>query len=529
MNTHCQDQRDSVAQIREGISHVRLAQDKETTSEFKREAEACIRSLYLSDYATKLDDIPTREPETCTWVLGHRKYQEWLSLDSHSLLWLSGNPGCGKTVISSFLIETLRAQLHSERIVAYFICDNKDMHFRTKEAILRFLLHQIMVANQSLARHAVDHYKHMENSMASSAATLWGIFENIIRDQQRPDIYCILDALDECEDDSRQWMLTKLNSLFGKSQRRPRNFRMIVTSRPWEDIEYGFQLACRIRLKTEMEEGVKNDIATFVDSQVQKLARHRGYTAELEQHVYKVLVKNANDMFLWVSLIIDSLEKTPVRFVSKVLQEVPRSIYELYARILQRVPSIASERIKSILTWVLLAIEPLSLEELGIACEIDYVDELKQVRKAGVMQSIEADIKLSGPILKIHRGRVYLVHQSAKDFLISEQVQPGIENYGKEYLINEAESHSKLAATCLKYLSFDEFRTGPLPISDNVVRNQSRLFKAHLRKHMFLKYSAKYWADHFRFSQDCSIETLQKSYSLFKSTQQCFRLVSNSP
>lgn len=120
------------------------------------------------------------------------------------------------------------------------MCDDKFEGFRSKEDILRSVLHQLLTQDASLIRHAIDHFGRMKASVAKSSATMWTIFVDIWNDRSRAKpVYFVLDALDECEDQSREWFLEKLGQLFcldegdqTNVQRGPA-FKMLITSRPW--------------------------------------------------------------------------------------------------------------------------------------------------------------------------------------------------------------------------------------------------------------------------------------------------------
>jgi ankyrin repeat domain-containing protein 50 len=495
----------------------------------EEEMNDCIRSLYLADYATRLDEIQAREPGTCEWILNHRNFHKWADSDSSALLWLSGNPGCGKTVISSFLIESFRKQ--SNVTVVYFICDNRHEHFRTKESVLRSLLHQLFVSNPFLVRHALPHFKSMKDSMATSAATLWAIFKDIVKDDDFPVVYCILDALDECEDDSRKWILGTVGQLFSVNEGSDLQsfsaagaFKMLVTSRPWEDIEFGFRPTSSIRLKTEHEDRINHDINIFIKKQVNSLAQRRGYSAKVQSIIKETLSERASGMFLWVSLIVRDLEGIPTSRVQSRLDALPRTLYELYERILVKVNPSAADRVRHILMWTVTAIRPFSLEELAIACEFQESSESSRMNMDELVQSIKGDIGLCGPILNIRKGRVNLIHQSAKDFLLRENDSLPIEPHSN-FRIKPAEAHAILMRQCLKYLSSDEFDIGPLPIP--AVYKDPDLFHTHMEKCAFLGYSTKYWPEHFLHStklEQVSLKSIRDFFQLSENSAAWFQI-----
>ncbi|KAF2006536.1 hypothetical protein P154DRAFT_422056, partial [Amniculicola lignicola CBS 123094] len=74
----------------------------------------------------------TRVAGTCEWITHNESYRAWLNADSDSsgsnrdgtrLLWISGGPGKGKTMLSVFLTEELErhtASIESVELVFLF-------------------------------------------------------------------------------------------------------------------------------------------------------------------------------------------------------------------------------------------------------------------------------------------------------------------------------------------------------------------------------------------------------------------------
>lgn len=64
-----------------------------------------LNSIYLAEYKAQL---PTPVQGTCSWILNHPAYLAWLTAEETKLLWITGEPGCGKTMISAYLTDHLR-------------------------------------------------------------------------------------------------------------------------------------------------------------------------------------------------------------------------------------------------------------------------------------------------------------------------------------------------------------------------------------------------------------------------------------
>ncbi|KAI9904993.1 hypothetical protein N3K66_001522 [Trichothecium roseum] len=70
---------------------------------FDFKEEKCMIQLN-SDYEDHLSQIDDSVPQTCEWILSHKTWEQWYSWPSSSLLWLTANAGCGKSVMAKFLV-----------------------------------------------------------------------------------------------------------------------------------------------------------------------------------------------------------------------------------------------------------------------------------------------------------------------------------------------------------------------------------------------------------------------------------------
>jgi hypothetical protein len=111
---------------------------------------------------------------------------------------------------------------------------------------------------------------------------------------------------------------------------------------------------------------------------------------------------------------------------------------------------------------------------------------------------LEGDLhSILGPLIYIRNGLVYLVHQSAKDYLM---VMDPITSEKISARSNESNLH--ISTCCLAYLSFDEFEQGPVrdSISWTGIRGRYKEFP-------FFEYSAMHWPSHVRQLDEESFAT----------------------
>lgn len=171
-----------------------------------KEQEGCIRSLYLSDPDTAKERVPPRVNRTCEWLLDHPSYRSWLKPDGSNLLWVTGAPGMGKTVLASFIIDQMR--LYRRHIVTCFcFWDDKYALPKNAVALLCGILFQIFHHRQNLSIHALTSERHTAGKAVEDASLLWRICTACFDDPLLGELVCIPDALDECQASERDQLM----------------------------------------------------------------------------------------------------------------------------------------------------------------------------------------------------------------------------------------------------------------------------------------------------------------------------------
>lgn len=97
------------------------------------------------------DQRTLRLSSTGTWLFGRTEYTSWLSKSSSSILLVHGIPGCGKTILASFVIDdnTSATQHANHRApVAFFYCSATEAEQDRRHTIdtLRSLARQLTAA-----------------------------------------------------------------------------------------------------------------------------------------------------------------------------------------------------------------------------------------------------------------------------------------------------------------------------------------------------------------------------------------------
>jgi hypothetical protein len=173
-----------------------------------------------------------RQAETGLWLLESAKFAEWKERAA-SRLWLYGIPGCGKTILSSTIIEHLVQHCHDDTsvVTAYFYFDFNDTQKQDPELMLRSLLCQLLQRSVVIPKGVDALFSSCENGQRkpSSHALLQVIKEAA---QEFMHVYVVLDALDECA--QRSELIDMLEAV---AEWQLDNLHLLVTSRKERDIE----------------------------------------------------------------------------------------------------------------------------------------------------------------------------------------------------------------------------------------------------------------------------------------------------
>jgi Cdc6-like AAA superfamily ATPase len=173
-----------------------------------------------------------RQAETGLWLLDGPKFKAWKQR-AGSRLWLYGIPGCGKTILSSTIIERLLQHCHDDAnmVTTYFYFDFNDAQKQDAELMLRSLLCQLLQRSFTITKGVDVLYLACDNGRRQLLLhTLLEVTSQVM--QQFTHVYIVLDALDECM--QRRELMDVLEKVAGWQLD---NMHLLMTSRKERDIE----------------------------------------------------------------------------------------------------------------------------------------------------------------------------------------------------------------------------------------------------------------------------------------------------
>ena len=501
----------------------------------------CIRLFYSPDVnATRLS-IPPREKGTFTWFMQNTKFKEWLAPDGPAILFLSSNPGCGKTVLCSYLIKRVRL-LRPSHTVCYFFCNDSVASQRSATHILRGLLHQLLVSHNFLVKYVLPHLETKGPAMLDELDTMMTIFGDCSTDPHLSDVVFILDALDECEVGGRALLIKWLKRHFAHLPGKSRNIKFLLTSRPeigTADILDDAAVSHISLEDTANAENLKRDIGLVIRSRIDTMPSLRTLPADRKRRLRTKLSQNADRTFLWISLVLNSLEESFTINYEQTLARMPLTLQGMYAKILSSIPYMHRAHAKAILGILVASQRPMSLEELNVCWSFRAADTSLNDLKARLCTDMARVVgQVCGQFVRVSEKRwCHLVHQTAKEFLLSGSV-PEM-NLGFMYTeipwykITAEEATHGMATKCIRILTLKDkedrnnFLAHPSNFSDSRVHSQDYItLPLHEDEpsntmdascDAFSQYAFRWWAFHFReleehynrnFSTDASLNAL---------------------
>jgi hypothetical protein len=173
-----------------------------------------------------------RQAKTGLWLLESVKFAEWKE-SAASRLWLYGIPGCGKTILSSTIVEYLLQHCHDDTsvVTAYFYFDFNDTQKQDPELMLHSLLCQLLQRSVVIPKGVDALFSSCDNGKRQpSLHALLEVTRHAM--QEFTQVYVVLDALDECT--QRSELMNTLEIVAGWQLD---NLHLLMTSRKERDIE----------------------------------------------------------------------------------------------------------------------------------------------------------------------------------------------------------------------------------------------------------------------------------------------------
>ncbi|KAJ6585683.1 hypothetical protein B0H19DRAFT_1110477 [Mycena capillaripes] len=402
----------------------------------------------LPNMKTKQHDTQSLRMEgTGDWFLDGLKFVDWQ--DNPGTLWIQGNSGAGKSVLSSAVIDKL---IHDQKLsndlgkffaVAFFYFDFKDKESHVVERALRRIILQLSEKSPYNHRALEVQYK-LSGQTLPTYQDLRRILEELLRELDRT--YIIFDALDECPESELMQLISLLSRLRGWTEHP---IHLLFTSQPRGMFTNSFKDVPCIYL----ESGVTDkDIRVFVE---EKLRDMKIWSSRVDEITDRVAHKSSGMFRFAACLIVELSYCKRQNELDIALDNLPNDLFGIYSRFLQRIRPKDFVYVTGILRWMVFSRRHLvdSVTELADAVSFDYSDpahhtydpSLRNDHLNSVLNWLEGLVTVTTD--RNGKQCLVLAHASVEDYILSNQ-------FKDEFRcdLGAGLSHTFIAQSCIGYL-----------------------------------------------------------------------------
>lgn len=457
--------------IRTQISNLLPSQKGGSRASIMSASPADIRELeklFSVTEATDSDYIAFRDrwtPGTCEWILSNSSFSRWLEDPDPDarILWLHGAAGCGKSIMTSFIVNHL---VENNKSCQYAFIRFGDQSKRSLSMTLRTLAFQVALVSPAFRQEISKAASSLKRGADTTA--IWRrVFKNGLLQSEFPNpLYWVIDGLEES--DNPRACIRMLTEVLGTAV----PLRILIISRKTPEIDAEFKkIPEEAKWDAVAIDGRLDDHRRFVEDQLEW-----SEIPAFKESITKRLLNQSQGSFLWLRLTVERINKCrTTESVEQAMQELPAGMQELYDRMGQSISEQEpADRFLTchILAWVTCAIRTLSVNELTEALESQ-----SQARSI-------AD-PCAGFVSVDNYANVTLIHQTAKEYLLSAKGQP--------YAVEKTASHERISLRCLQCLTKSGLR-----------RDITKDMESPL-----VSYASTYWSTHLLATAEISHNLLQ--------------------
>ncbi|KAJ6083698.1 hypothetical protein N7467_007833 [Penicillium canescens] len=418
----------------EGLIAIQEIRSKHQANQLNQMAEIdqqLLQQLVLMDpRETKQRFEETLQEGSCRWILDSSEFKEWQDKED-SVLWVKGDPGLGKTMLMTGIINYLEALVTASGsgnlCFQFFQVTNSRANNAT--VILRGLIYLLVSRQNWLLTYLRPKYSVAGNQLFednNAFYALSSIFQDMLHDSRLSQVYLVVDALDECADG-----LQLLLDLIAQTTRDPvTRVKWIVSSRIWSPIEsqmVSIDGCINLTLRRNSK-SLSHGVEEYINNRVSQLARETDFMNEM-QDVIRTFLRNKNDgTFLWVSLVVSQIQSSKTstelrRFLDSIDggggQNAPHNqLFTVYDQILTDIERLRGSEIArrclSVISVAALAYTPLHFLELSALTEV----EDQGTESPALKQVLDA----CRSILVLREDFVYLRHLSVREFILQRDL-----------------------------------------------------------------------------------------------------------
>ncbi|CCF38622.1 NACHT and TPR domain-containing protein [Colletotrichum higginsianum] len=331
-------------------------------------------SVYPEDTYSALNR--TRTQGTCDWIFDDPSLKDWLA-GNVRFLWISGNPGTGKSYITSRLVswgQDLLNKQETNNMMGYFFFRQNNPESRSMTQALRDIAYQISEQDVFYGKQLVSEVSTGDEIKTVSSAFRKLLVEPCVPDKWKRFIYVLMDGLDEADLREVKEFLSLLDDLNQQPGQGTRvQVALIGRTTLTDDVmdHLGNDSTGGQQLRTLHVTPDRNssDIVSYIVEGVNSARILRGSTDDFKQSIIETMTKQVDGLFILAKFMLAELNRIrhPRRIVES-LQSYPQEINGMLKKaVLGFSSSITQEEaddLNEILRWVSVAEMGLTLEQI---------------------------------------------------------------------------------------------------------------------------------------------------------------------
>jgi hypothetical protein len=408
------------------------------------------------DKHLSLTSIP--QEGTFTWIYERLNLRDLGSRQEKRLIHITGMPGCGKTVLSTWLYRNYQHATNRNRNkhpgAIFYGFNGRDASRRGTQGMLSSLIYQMFHSGNFRRHRLLPHFTNSFKTDPLPPDILVQIFQWACGLTELESTVCVIDALDECDQGAqRDDLVSCLASIIRQDANK---LAIIVASRDYWDITFESTSPSSgsvIRVNLDDENAMQTDLRAYTERCVKDFIKKRPeYSSYEDELIIRICGRAGNGMFLMVQLLTDllyrSVDSSPMA-IRCTINSLPSTLQEVYRGIWQTIPPGNEPRARQVMCWILTAFRPIAVQTLADALAHETVldDETNDISLIDARPiDLKGDLKrLFGPLIRI-TDTVELVHQSAKDFFFLESNRQLLQS---KYSVLTPDRHIDIAKVCV--------------------------------------------------------------------------------
>ncbi|KAI9667637.1 MAG: hypothetical protein M1821_000454 [Bathelium mastoideum] len=422
-------------------------------------------------------------PNSCDWMINHTKTKLWIEDNpSNPLIWLYGKPGGGKSVLCANLAKSVQPQKPN---TFYYFFNYRDNAAKSSIYLLRSLVAQAVQRNPDVVAYV--HEEYVMSHLVASLKALRELLPEVLSSFSSSRI--IVDGVDECDPKEQKLIVEDVLRLLSVNT-SSHICKIFISTRDVPTISQSLRKQAKdaVSISLNNERGAVGDsIELFIQTRLSEVQNELDYldpNGAVWHNIRHTLATKANGMFLWVSLVLESIPETvhSPKELQEIVEILPSGLPELYARIFERIcdrtQPAKCQKASRILKWIACSRRALRKFELLPALALNSEITFPDSNSIPIPQILE----ICKPLVEERPdGSVTFVHFSVQEFL-TKMSDP--------IVVREIDANYDISFACITVLIMGLNLIHPKTTEEN------RLLQVGSGIYGLIPYAIEHWISH---------------------------------